>query len=75
MNPMNCGQCGDRIVALNTAIKDWATLKSTPESPVTAVDLWTGFNDATDAVDGVHPNDSGNQKIANAWFKPLAYAL
>jgi len=48
---------------------------TTTQSPVSVVDLWTGYNDTTDTVDGVHPNDSGNAKIANAWFAPMSAAI
>jgi hypothetical protein len=39
------------------------------------VDCWTGYDDATDTVDGVHPNSSGDAKPANAWFTPLKNAI
>ena len=39
------------------------------------VDCWTGYDDATDTVDGVHPNSSGDAKLANAWFTPLKNAI
>jgi lysophospholipase L1-like esterase len=75
MNPSNCPQCGQRAVNLNNAIPAWAGSKSTAQSPITVVDQWTGFNTATDTGDGVHPNNSGNQKIAARWFGPLTSAL
>lgn len=75
MNPRNCPQCGQRVVALNAAIPAWAKARSTARSPITVVDQWTGFNDATDTIDGVHPNNSGNQKMSAKWFTPLATAI
>jgi cellulase/cellobiase CelA1 len=39
------------------------------------VDQWTGFNTATDTGEGVHPNDSGFQKMADRWYPPLARVL
>ncbi|GLH96479.1 cellulose binding domain-containing protein [Phytohabitans aurantiacus] len=75
LNPSSCSACGQRAVTFNNAIPTWAASKSTAASPVTVVDQWTGFNTATDTGDGVHPNNSGNQKIAAKWFPPLAQAL
>ncbi|KAK3323997.1 SGNH hydrolase-type esterase domain-containing protein [Cercophora scortea] len=75
MNPPNCAQCGARVVALNKAIPAWAAGRNTTESPVVVVDCWTGFDTAKDTRDGVHPNDSGNQKLADAWFGPLVRAI
>ncbi|KAF2494220.1 SGNH hydrolase [Lophium mytilinum] len=71
MAPSNCADCGTRVVDLNTAIGTWAVSKSTAASPITVVDCWTGFSAISDTVDGVHPNDSGNAKLANSWFQPL----
>ena len=64
--------CGPRVAALNTAIADWATQNSTSQSQVTAVDLFTGYDDATDTVDGVHATDSGSTKIATSWYGAIA---
>jgi lysophospholipase L1-like esterase len=75
MNPSTCPECGQRVVALNAAIPAWAAAKSTAASPITVVDQWTGFDTATDTGDGVHPNDSGNRKIADRWYPALAGAL
>ncbi|MFP8959741.1 GDSL-type esterase/lipase family protein [Streptomyces nanhaiensis] len=75
MNPATCDECAGRVVALNERIPDWARSKSTPESPVIAVDQWTGFSTASDTYDGVHPNASGDEKIAARWFPALAGLL
>jgi Cellulose binding domain/GDSL-like Lipase/Acylhydrolase family len=71
MNPSGCTYCAQGVINLDAAIPAWAASITTTQSPVVVVDQWTGFNDATDTVDGVHPNDSGNQKIAARWFAPL----
>ena len=42
-----------------------------PTSPVTAVDLFTGYDVATDTVDGVHANASGSVKLAAKWFNAV----
>ena len=75
MNPSNCTECAQRVVAFNAAIPAWAAGKSTPQSPITVVDQWTGFNTATDTGDGVHPNDAGNLKISDRWFPALSAVL
>lgn len=75
MNPATCPDCAQRAVALNDAIPAWAAATTTDQSPITVVDQWTGFDTATDTYDGVHPNDSGNRKIADAWFPALDAAL
>jgi lysophospholipase L1-like esterase len=64
--------CGPRVAALNSAAVTWAQQNSTAQSPVSAVDLFTGYDDATDTVDGVHANNSGSMKIATKWFNAIS---
>ena len=75
MEPANCTGCAQRVVALNDAIPGWAAGLSTTRSPVTVVDQWTGFSAATDTFDGVHPVDSGFQKMADRWYPALTAAI
>lgn len=75
MQPTGCSTCPQRVVELNNAIPGWAASKTTSTSPITVVDLWTGFNASTDTFDGVHPVDSGFQKMANGWYPALTAAL
>jgi lysophospholipase L1-like esterase len=75
MNPSGCSACAQGAINLNAAIPAWATSITTTASPITVVDQWTGFDDSTDTSDGVHPNDSGNQKMASKWYPPLAALL
>lgn len=75
MNPAECSECGDRVRQLNAAIPDWADEHRTDRSPIVVVDQWTGFDTATDTYDGVHPNDAGDRKMADAWYPPLATLL
>ncbi|MGW4940799.1 cellulose binding domain-containing protein [Actinoplanes sp. NPDC004185] len=75
MTPSNCAECTQRVIDFNAAIPAWAAATSTAASPVTVVDQWTGFNTATDTPDGVHPNDSGNRKIADRWYPALLAAI
>jgi len=75
MNPSTCTECAARVVNLNAAIPAWAASLTTTASPITVVDQWTGFDDATDTYDGVHPNDAGNVKIANRWYPSVSATL
>ena len=75
MNPPNCVECGQRVVDFNAAIAAWAPNMTTASSPITVVDCWTGFDAKTMTGDGVHPNDRGNQAMANCWFAPLSKAV
>ncbi|MEV7230700.1 cellulose binding domain-containing protein [Polymorphospora sp. NPDC051019] len=75
MAPPTCGECGQRVVALNAAIPAWAAAKSRAGSPVVVVDQWTGFSTATDTYDGVHPNAAGDRRIADRWLPALTAAL
>jgi lysophospholipase L1-like esterase len=76
MNPSGCGTCSSGVVALDQAIPGWAAGLTTTQSPIIVVDQYTGFNDATDTIgDGVHPNDTGFQKMAARWYPPLAQVL
>ncbi|WP_051235012.1 GDSL-type esterase/lipase family protein [Marinimicrobium agarilyticum] len=70
-----CAQCNQRVQALNSAIPGWADNLSTAASPIIVVDQYTGFDYNADTYDGVHPNASGDEKIADAWFGPLAEVL
>jgi lysophospholipase L1-like esterase len=71
MNPSGCSACAQRVINLNAVIPGWASSMSTAQSPITVVNQWTGYNDSTDTIDGVHPNASGNAKIAAKWYSPL----
>ncbi|MFF5563161.1 cellulose binding domain-containing protein [Streptomyces sp. NPDC012623] len=75
MNPSSCAECAQRVVALNSRIPDWAAGRSTSRSPVIAVDQWSGFSTADDTYDGVHPNSSGDDKIAARWYPALTALL
>lgn len=75
MNPSNCTYCAQDVINLNAAIPAWAASVTTTQSPVIVVDQWTGFDDATDTIDGIHPNSAGDQKMAARWFPPLTAQL
>lgn len=75
MTASGCSASAGGIINLNNAIPAWGARESTSQSPIKVVDCFTGYNTATDTCDGVHPNDSGNKKLANAWFEPLKEAI
>jgi len=75
MAPSNCPDCGRRVAELNARIPSWAAAHTTARSPVIVVDQWTGVDPEADTRDGVHPNDSGNQKVADRWAAALAPLL
>lgn len=57
-----------RIQALNAAIPGLVKDKNSAASPVRVVNQYTGFDPGSDTKDGVHPNDSGEQKMAWNWY-------
>ena len=62
-----------QVQQLNQSIATLAGQLNTTTSPVVAVDLYTGFDVNSDLLaDGIHPSESGYQKMANAWFEALA---
>ncbi len=58
---------------MNAKIPALANQKTTLLSPVVVVDLYTGFNAYAgyDTYDGVHPNESGEKKMAAGWLKAI----
>jgi|GEM_PF-1359364 len=64
-----------RIKALNDAIPGLVTRKHTTQSPILLVDQATGFYPSSDTFDGVHPNASGENKMAARWYDALTRIL
>lgn len=60
-----------RIERLNPEIAHLAEGKTTASSPVLLVDQFKGFDVADDTYDGVHPDLSGEVKMAERWFSAL----
>src|SRR3954453_5183637 len=76
MNPPGCTTCAAEVVALDNAIPGWAAGLTNARSPISVADLWTGFDTVADTLgDGVHPNDSGFQKMADRWYPALTPLL
>lgn len=59
------------IESLNEMIPQVAKAMHTDRSPVIVVDQYTGFDPAADTYDGVHPNESGEKKMAQRWFDAI----
>ncbi len=57
-----------RIERFNAGLAELAKAKDTSTSRVILVDHFTGFDALQDTYDGIHPNDGGNEKMANRWF-------
>lgn len=73
--PPGCTYCQQGTIDLNNAVPGWAEARTTPRSPITVVDQWTGWDPATDAIDGVHQSTAGNQKMAARWYTALTPVL
>ncbi|MCA8943951.1 MAG: hypothetical protein KDB80_15410 [Planctomycetes bacterium] len=58
------------VTALNAAIPAMVTGKDTVQSRVVTVDQNTGFSTSL-LFDGLHPNDTGEQLMAQVWFDAL----
>jgi len=56
------------ILAINATIDGIAANKTTATSQVLVVDQYSGFDPAVDTWDGIHPDLSGEQKIAQKWL-------
>ncbi len=60
------------IPQFNQRIPELAAAKTTRGSPVIVVDQYSGFSIETDTIDGVHPTESGERKLAARWMSALA---
>lgn len=69
--PMSDVKVNARIDELNSRIDDIAAEMTTAASPVIVVDQNSGFDADADTYDGVHPNESGEEKMASRWFEAL----
>lgn len=64
-----------QVQQLNTSIGTLATQKNTSSSRVISVDQWSGFSTSSDLYDTYHPDESGEQKMANKWYSALQGVL
>lgn len=65
------GQEPGVVASLNRAVPRMAQDMSTARSPVIVVDHHSGFDPREDTYDGVHPNASGERKMARRWFDAI----
>lgn len=76
LSPSGCSDCATRAAAFNAALAEWAQCATTAASPITVVDLATGWDAASMTADGVHPNSTtGAARLAAVWSAPLKTAL
>ncbi|KAF2744835.1 carbohydrate esterase family 3 protein [Sporormia fimetaria CBS 119925] len=60
---------------LNSAIPAWAAQKNSTMSPIWVVDQWSGFDAGKDLYDGLHPSESGDEKIAERFYPAMVHAI
>lgn len=71
----DCATCGPVIADLAAATVEWGARNTKSDSPVYVARLGVGFDPAVDTDDGLHPNASGNAKLAAAWLDPVERAV
>jgi lysophospholipase L1-like esterase len=59
----------------NDVIARLAADADRPESRLIVIDQYTGFDARADTYDGVHPNESGERKMALRWLEALSTRL
>jgi lysophospholipase L1-like esterase len=64
-----------KTATLNQRIATIASSMSTTKSRVVLVDQYSGFSAVNDLDDGLHPNESGDQKMAARWYSALQSVL
>ncbi|RYG43439.1 MAG: hypothetical protein EOO01_21315 [Chitinophagaceae bacterium] len=62
---------GAVVKMFNAAVAGMARMKGTDLSPVVIVDQFTGVDPAVDMYDDIHPNEKGEKKMAERWFKAM----
>ena len=60
-----------KLGPVNEAIERVAREQTSAESPVVLVRQDEGFDVAADTYDGIHPNESGEKKMAKRWFEAI----
>jgi lysophospholipase L1-like esterase len=65
----------DRIRSYNTVMGEWAKKETEPHSHITLVDVYSGFDYQTMTRDGKHPNEAGDQFMAERYLTAIQHAL
>ncbi len=65
------------LIEFNNRLPSWASGISTSASPVRVVDLYSGYDGKADnqAPRYIHPDESGEKKIANRWYAAISSYL
>jgi lysophospholipase L1-like esterase len=75
LTPMSSGKCGNpcqtALSALNAEIPNWAAGTNTSTSPISVVDLNTGF-DVANTTDGIKPDETGAEWLADRWLAAVS---
>jgi lysophospholipase L1-like esterase len=68
---------GQGLYEFNSRLPGWASGKSTSASPIRVVDLASGYDGRADnqADRYIHPDESGEKKIANKFYSAIATYL
>ncbi len=59
------------LAAYGRSLAELALVMSTSDAPIVSVDMRTDFFVSSDTYDGIHPNSSGEQKMASRWLAAL----
>ncbi len=63
------------VASLNEALAGLPKIASTEKSPVILIDQNEGFDGEKDLYDMVHPNEIGEEKMAEKWFRGIVGVL
>jgi len=59
------------LAAYGRSLAELALVMSSDQAPIVSVDMRTDFFVSSDTYDGIHPNSSGEQKMASRWLTAL----
>lgn len=63
---------GELVIEMNKMIAEWVKNSTTAISPVVLVDHYHSIDPARDMYDDIHPNNSGEDIMANLWFQAIS---
>ncbi|MEP6950022.1 MAG: GDSL-type esterase/lipase family protein [Ginsengibacter sp.] len=62
---------GKAVINFNRQVAVLVAAKNTDASRVILVDQYSGVNAAADMYDDIHPNETGEKKMAEKWYKAI----